>query len=192
MVNVGRDNPALTGKPTFVVEVQKTGDMKLDTRDFVLKSDAPIGKDLITRVWEFKPDGTVSVHKSIDAALKPSTEPFNAPRVKPPSPKELSEQALSEHRAIVTAAREANVSLQPGDRDALVKVVRSGVPVKDAVEALKATRTTDPAAELARRFNLPSDAERTFPPNKSGLPTKPPTARKARGKIADLAEIKSP
>ncbi len=118
-------------------------------------------------------------------AAKP--EPFNAPRVveKPQTPKQISEQALSEHRAVINAAREANVELKPGDREALVKIVRSGVPAKDAVEALKASR--DPAAELAKRLGTPSDAEMTFPPNKSGLPSKPPTARKARGKLSDLA-----
>jgi hypothetical protein len=45
------------------------------------------------------------------------------------------------------------------------------------------------AAELAKRWGTPSDAERRFPPNKSGLPSNPPTARKARGKVSDLADM---
>ncbi len=120
-------------------------------------------------------------------AVKP--EPFNAPRVveKPPTPKQINEAAIAVHRSITTAAREANIELKPGDLDALKTVVRSGVPAKDAVEALKASR--DPAAELAKRLGTPSDAEMTFPPNKSGLPSKPPTARKARGKLSDLADM---
>jgi hypothetical protein len=62
---------------------------------------------------------------------------------------------------------------------------------QDAQQAQPEAPVTDPAAELARRLGTPSDAERTFPANKSGLPARAPTAVKARGgaKIADLADM---
>lgn len=48
-----------------------------------------------------------------------------------------------------------------------------------AIDSLPDVTVADPAAQFAARFNLPSDAERTFPPNKSGLPTKAPRADEA-------------
>jgi hypothetical protein len=81
---------------------------------------------------------------------------------------------------LAIAARRAKTTLSADDYDALKPIVQAGTPAADAVAALVKTRVeaapADPAAAFAARFGLPSDAERTFPPNKSGLPTKAPRA----------------
>ncbi len=100
-------------------------------------------------------------------------------------PKVLSPTAI--RSALEMAARRANITIPPEARPALMQAVKGGLSPEDAISALKPSAD----AEFAATYNLPSDAERTFDPNKSGLPTKAPTARKARGgsKIADLAEM---
>jgi hypothetical protein len=81
---------------------------------------------------------------------------------------------------LAIAARRAKTTLSADDYTALKPIVQAGTPAADAVAALVKTRAeaapADPAAAFAARFGLPSDAERTFPPNKSGLPSKAPRA----------------
>lgn len=100
---------------------------------------------------------------------------FNAPRLVP-SPQKLA-------RELGIAARRAGVTVTAADDVAVLQAVRGGAdPAAAIADVIAAKAPTDPAAELALRFGLPSDAERTFPPNKSGLPTKPPKAD-AKAKI---------
>ena len=95
---------------------------------------------------------------------------------------------------IAIAARRAKTTLSAEDYDALKPLVQDGTPAADAVAALVKSRVeADPAAQFAARFNLPSDAERTFPPNKSGLPTKAPRAdAKAKATAANGARELTP
>ncbi len=133
-------------------------------------------------------------------------EAMNAPKVPAPVPQEphmatpepvaaptkSPSQTLNE---IAIAARRAKVKLTLADYDALTPTVQSGK--MSAAEALskhlESTAAPKSAIEQLSESSsfsaLPSDAERTFPPNKSGLPTKPPTARKAVGKVSDLSEM---
>ncbi len=83
----------------------------------------------------------------------------------------LNEEAIAKRRAAYQESLKADAK-----------------PVLEDVEAGKMT-AEQAAAELAKRWGTPSDAERRFPPNKSGLPSNPPTARKARGKVSDLADM---
>ncbi len=121
----------------------------------------------------------------------PQVEPVMAPRPSPSSvpvpegPPEpsmakpaakspqqiLNEEAIAKRRAAYQESLKADAK-----------------PVLEDVEAGKMT-AEQAAAELAKRWGTPSDAERRFPPNKSGLPSNPPTARKARGKVSDLADM---
>lgn len=85
VVNVGRDNPLKTGKPTYVVQVKKGPQHVADPRDSVVKSQAATPADQIERVWRFDPDGQVSTYTSMaDALAKPSTAPLEAPAVVSP------------------------------------------------------------------------------------------------------------
>ncbi len=83
----------------------------------------------------------------------------------------LNEEAIAKRRAAYQESLKADAK-----------------PVLEDVEAGKMT-ADQAAAELAKRWGTPSDAERRFPPNKSGLPSNPPTARKAMGKVSDLADM---
>jgi hypothetical protein len=58
-INYGRDNPATTGKRTYVLEVERTATMHVD-HDGYVKSSAPVSSTNITHVWIFHPDGTVT------------------------------------------------------------------------------------------------------------------------------------
>ncbi len=92
--------------------------------------------------------------------------PTDAPKpAGPPSQKQLNEEAIARRRA----AYQESLKAQP-----------------------EAAAPADPAAALKASSsfaNLPTDAERAFPPNKSGLPFNAPRVVKARGKIADLADM---
>ncbi len=102
---------------------------------------------------------------------EPSMEPVK-PYAPSKSPQQiLNEEAIAKRRAAYQESLKADAK-----------------PVLEDVEAGKMT-AEQAAAELAKRWGTPSDAERRFPPNKSGLPSNPPTARKARGKVSDLADM---
>jgi hypothetical protein len=126
---------------------------------------------------------------------KPAAEPFNPPREAVKTPKQLNEEAIAKRReayqtarnAVVDAAEKANIDIPAEKEVEIVRKVASGATPEEAISTL--AKAEDPAAELARRLGTPSDAERRFPPNKSGLPSNPPTARKARGKVSDLADM---
>ncbi len=125
---------------------------------------------------------------------KPAAEPFNPPREA--TPKQQNEARIAEiqtayktaQKAVREAADKAGIDIKAPDEVAVVRKVIAGATPEEAISTLA---KEDPAAELARRLGTPSDAERRFPPNKSGLPSNPPTARKARGKVSDLADMKS-
>lgn len=111
----------------------------------------------------------------VEAPTPAAAAPFNGPRLV------ASPQKLANDLGI--AAKRAGVAVTAADDVAVLQAVRSGAdPATAIADVIAAKAPTDPAAELARRFGLPSDAERTFPPNKSGLPTKPPKAD-AKAKI---------
>ncbi len=97
---------------------------------------------------------------------EPPPTPTEAPKpAGPPSQKQLNEEAIARRRA----AYQESLKAQP-----------------------EAAAPADPAAALKASSsfaNLPTDAERRFPPNKSGLPFNAPRVVKARGKIADLADM---
>jgi len=57
-INYGRDNPARTSKPTFVLEVARGDDIVVDKRDGFPKAKDPIPVERINRVWRFHPDGS--------------------------------------------------------------------------------------------------------------------------------------
>ncbi len=81
----------------------------------------------------------------------------------------------------------------------LVKHEMEGQPVERFYNATElspakaeAAPIADPMGDLRSSSSfsaLPTDAERRFPPNKSGLPFNPPRVVKARGMIADLADM---
>lgn len=107
-------------------------------------------------------------------AVHPGPPPDVAPAVQsaraPAAVSKLSpQQALNE---LAIAARRAKTTLSGADYDVLKGQVAAGASPADAVaELVKSRIVSDPAAEFARRFGLPSDAERVFPTNKAGLPT---------------------
>ncbi len=125
----------------------------------------------------------------------PKVEPVMAPR---PSPSSVPVPAGPPEPSI-EAAKPAAPSKSPQqilNEEAIAKrraayqesLKADAKPVLEDLEAGKMT-AEQAAAELAKRWGTPSDAERRFPPNKSGLPSNPPTARKARGKVSDLADM---
>jgi hypothetical protein len=63
-INYGRDNPATTGKRTYVLEVERTATMHVD-HDGYVKSSAPVSSTNITHVWVFQPDGTVTEREAL-------------------------------------------------------------------------------------------------------------------------------
>lgn len=72
------------------------------------------------------------------------------------------------------AARRAGVKITAADdADVLMRISKGADPTQAIADVIAAKPPTDPAAAFAAKFGLPSDAERTFPPNKAGLPTKP-------------------
>ena len=67
-VTFGTDDPARTGKPTYVLEVKRGPDIVRDPRDGWPKSTIdPYGNrtgipaDRIARVWKFNPDGSIEL-----------------------------------------------------------------------------------------------------------------------------------
>jgi hypothetical protein len=102
---------------------------------------------------------------------EPSIEPAKHAAPSKSPQQILNEEAIAKRRAAYQESLKADAK-----------------PVLEDVEAGKMT-AEQAAAELAKRWGTPSDAERRFPPNKSGLPSNPPTARKARGKVSDLADM---
>jgi hypothetical protein len=108
---------------------------------------------------------------------------------------------LDEGDSVDTVAWKQKLSKRYGGKtgkeltDAIIKDGYDAIITKDkygtseSVLLKPSESIVDPSAELARRLGTPSDAERRFPPNKSGLPSNPPTARKARGKVSDLADM---
>lgn len=72
--HVGRDNPALTGKPVYVVEVKRTPSMT-DKRDGYVENHGPTPTDAVTRVWRFNPDGSIHARSH---ARRFSAETFEA------------------------------------------------------------------------------------------------------------------
>ncbi len=97
--------------------------------------------------------------------------PMSARQPVPDGPPAKSPQQMLNEEA--SARRRATVAAKP----------------VEAVQPEPSISAEDAAAELQKRWGTPSDAERRFPPNKNGLPSNPPTARKARGKISDLADM---
>lgn len=116
----------------------------------------------------------------VEAPTPAAIAPFNGPRLVP-SPQKLAND-------LGIAAKRAGVTVTAADDVAVLQAVRGGAdPATAIADVVAAKAPADPAAELARRFGLPSDAERTFPPNKSGLPTKAPKAD-AAAKIQAVRE----
>lgn len=81
---------------------------------------------------------------------------------------------------IAIQARRLGVKLTEAEVETLKPAVQAGMDPAAAVASLKtpsiADLAEDPAAAFAARFNLPSDAERRWPVNKSGLPSDAPKA----------------
>lgn len=63
-INWSRDNPLITGKPTFVVELER-GPEHVRDRDGYWKSKTGVPATRIQHVWRFNPDGTMSGHKTL-------------------------------------------------------------------------------------------------------------------------------
>jgi hypothetical protein len=123
----------------------------------------------------------------------PQVEPVMAPRPSPssvPVPEGPPEPSMAKPTAPSKSPQQIlNEEAIAKRRAAYQESLKADAkPVLEDVEAGKIT-AEQAAAELAKRWGTPSDAERRFPPNKSGLPSNPPTARKAMGKVSDLAEM---
>lgn len=61
-VNYGRSNPGRTGKSNYVIEIGRNEGTKVDPRDGYHKAPS-IPADRIKRIWEFHPDGRVTLKK---------------------------------------------------------------------------------------------------------------------------------
>lgn len=72
--NYGRDDPRVTGKPTYMVEIKHDPEQTpQDKRDYYYKAPNPIGLDKVTRAWKMHALGdAVVAHKIHDA--EPETE----------------------------------------------------------------------------------------------------------------------
>jgi len=56
----GRDNPARTKKPIYVLELEQTPEMTVFPRRGEIEAKDPVPNDHVLRVWRFNPDGSVS------------------------------------------------------------------------------------------------------------------------------------
>jgi hypothetical protein len=72
--NYGRDDPRVTGKPTYMIEIKHDPEQTpQDKRDYYYKAPKPIGLDKVTRAWKMHArGGAVVAHKIHDA--EPETE----------------------------------------------------------------------------------------------------------------------
>ncbi len=106
-------------------------------------------------------------------------EPVAGPSEPPPTPTEAPKPAGPAKSPQQIANEEALARRRAAYQESLKAQPAAAAPA-DPAAALKASSSF---------ANLPTDAERTFPPNKSGLPFNAPRVVKARGKIADLADM---
>lgn len=145
--------------------------------------------------WILRRPAWQNVVKTVEespATTQPTTSTSMTPAPMPPpatdmagQPSAVSPQAVAERMAtkispariandLGIASRRAGVKLTAADdADVLMRISKGANPTQAIADVIAAKSPADPAAAFAANFGLPSDAERTFPPNKAGLPTKP-------------------
>lgn len=113
----------------------------------------------------------MSKPQSPSAPVEPPVAPVEAPPVAPVTVSASPQRLLND---LGIAARRAGVELTAADdADVLMRISKGADPTQAIADVIAAKPPTDPAAAFAAKYGLPSDAERTFPPNKAGLQTKP-------------------
>ena len=78
-VQVGRDNPARTGRPIYMMEIRRQPHMQVDPRDGYVKTREPVPTSEVVRVWRFNPDGSVEEFTRGESGLgKPAINDYAA------------------------------------------------------------------------------------------------------------------